>query len=44
MERSINTDYGLLEYLEQGAIFNFEQGMKEKKITELVLVCNQRNK
>jgi len=34
----------LLNYLEQEAIFNFEQGMKEKKITELVLVCNQRNK
>jgi hypothetical protein len=34
----------LLNYLEQGAIFNFEQGMKEKKITELVLICNQRNK
>ena len=34
----------LLDYLEQGVILNFEQGMKEKKITELVLVCNQRNK
>jgi hypothetical protein len=32
----------LLDYLEQGAIFNFEQGMKEKKITELVLICNQK--